>query len=260
MTSKLTVAEIEVRLAGAPAEDFLAACRLDPRVGVRRAYERWVKHHEARVAEEARMTGLLAVEQKLWQQGFLLIAGIDEAGRGPLAGPVLAGACILPAQFDLPGLNDSKKLTPERRELLYELILTQALAFAVGSADVNEIDELNILGATKLAMQRAVAGLKVRPHHLLIDAVQLPAVDIPQTSLIGGDSLSASIAAASILAKVTRDRLMCSYALEYPGYGFEQHKGYPTPEHLAALRRLGPCPLHRRSFAPVRQEALATEG
>ena len=260
ITSNLTVREVEARLAGDPDQDFLAACRLDPRAGVRRAYERRMRRSAAQDAETARMESLLAYERKLWRQGFLLVAGVDEAGRGPLAGPVLAGACVLPSTFDLPGLNDSKQIPPQQREQLYARIVEQALAWAVGSADVTEIDELNILEATKLAMQRALAGLQVRPHHVLTDAVKLPALDIPQTPLINGDSLSASIAAASILAKVSRDRLMHVYASTYPGYGFEQHKGYPTPEHMAALKRLGPCPLHRLSFAPVRTAVAAGRG
>ncbi|KLU61074.1 ribonuclease HII [Peptococcaceae bacterium CEB3] len=205
----------------------------------------------AQEAEEARIKGLLQVEEGLWQQGFLLVAGLDEAGRGPLAGPVFAAACILPARFRLPGLNDSKLLSVKKREALFPLIQAQALAWAVAEASVEEIDSLNILQATKLAMVRAVDALRVKPHYLLIDALELP-LALPQRGLIGGDRLSASIAAASILAKVERDKLMERLDALYPGYGFARHKGYGTREHLQALQELGPCPAHRRSFAPVR--------
>ena len=206
---------------------------------------------QAQETESERLGKLLEKERELWQQGFLLIAGLDEAGRGPLAGPVMAAACILPARFDLPGLNDSKLLKPAEREALFVQIQEEALDFAVASASVEEIDRLNILEATKLAMLRSINRLKYRPHFLLIDALKL-AVDIPQLGIVGGDRLSASIAAASILAKVSRDRLMLAMHEEYPEYGFDRHKGYPTREHLQILQRLGPCPIHRSSFTPVK--------
>ncbi|MHB1651046.1 MAG: ribonuclease HII [Desulfitobacteriaceae bacterium] len=233
-----------------PSLEILEACHKDQRAGVRRLTERYLAELEDQKAEEERIQGLLQEERKLWQEGFLLIAGIDEAGRGPLAGPVFASACILPARFNLPGLNDSKLLSKLKREELFTLIQAQAVDYAIGSADVEEIDSLNILQATKLAMHRAVGSLKVRPHFLLIDALQL-SLPVPQLSFVGGDRLSASIAAASIMAKVTRDRYMQEINVQYPEYGFNRHKGYGTSEHMQVLQRLGPCPVHRRSFAPV---------
>lgn len=192
-------------------------------------------------------------EERLWGRGYRYVAGIDEAGRGPLAGPVVAAAVILPAGADLPGVNDSKQLTAARREQLYRLISKKAVALGVGVADVYYIEKHNILAATKHAMCLAVADLAVRPDYLILDAVRLEALELPQTAIVKGDTLSASIAAASIVAKVRRDRIMQAWEKVYPGYGFAQHKGYGTPAHLAALQRLGPCPLHRTSFRPIRE-------
>lgn len=250
-----SVAEMTIRalvhlLEEERSPELLAACLRDKRSGVRGVAQRRLMHLEAQRSEEERIHELLREEESLWQQGFLLVAGIDEAGRGPLAGPVFAAACVLPARFELPGLNDSKLLSAKKRETLFPLIQAQALDYAVAEASVAEIDCLNILQATKLAMVRAVRALKIQPHFLLIDALEL-SLPIPQSALVGGDRLSASIASASILAKVTRDRLMSELDALYPGYGFIQHKGYGTPEHLLALQRKGPCPVHRRSFAPV---------
>ncbi|MDI3521963.1 MAG: ribonuclease [Bacillota bacterium] len=192
-------------------------------------------------------------EERLWGRGYRYVAGIDEAGRGPLAGPVVAAAVILPAGADLPGVNDSKQLTAARREQLYRLISKKAVALGVGVADVYYIEKHNILAATKHAMCLAVANLAVRPDYLILDAVRLEALELPQTAIVKGDTLSASIAAASIVAKVRRDHIMQAWEKVYPGYGFAQHKGYGTPAHLAALQRLGPCPLHRTSFRPIRE-------
>ncbi len=253
--SQMNVREVEQALYNDPSPQMLSACQNDPRQGVQRLAVRLVKDQQAQVLEQARIQLLLVEEKKLWNKGFLLLAGIDEAGRGPLAGPVVAAACILPAVFDLPGLNDSKMLTESKREKLYTQIQDQAIDYALGSAEPAEIDALNILQATKLAMKRAIEGLTVRPHYLMIDAVELPTVNLPQLPLVGGDRLSATIAAASILAKVTRDRLMVELDILYPEYTFSKNKGYGTSEHMKVLRRLGPCPLHRRSFAPVKQGA-----
>lgn len=255
--SHLNVREVEEALFKDPTPRMLCACQKDPRQGVRQLAVRLLKFQEAQAVENARIQQMLVEEKKLWQQGFLLLAGIDEAGRGPLAGPVVAAACILPARFDLPGLNDSKMLTESKREKLYAQIHVQAIDYALGSAEPAEIDALNILQATKLAMKRAVEGLKVRPHYLMIDALTLPTVKLPQLPLIGGDLISATIAAASILAKVTRDRLMVELDTIYPEYTFSKNKGYGTSEHMKALRRLGPCPLHRRSFAPMNRGTSA---
>lgn len=187
-------------------------------------------------------------ERSLLSQGISYIAGVDEVGRGPLAGPVAAGAVILPPGLYLPGLADSKKLSPRQREILAEEIKEKSLAWAIGWASVVEIDCLNIAVAARLAMQRAVAALKLTPQHILVDAFYLPGIKIRQTPLVGGDTLSASIAAAAIIAKVARDKLMENYDKAFPGYGFSRHKGYPTPEHRAALALRGPSPIHRRSF------------
>ena len=253
LLSQMNVREVEEALFKDPSPRMLGACQKDPRQGVRQLAVRLLKFQQAQVVEEARIQQMLVEETKLWQQGFLLLAGIDEAGRGPLAGPVVAAACILPVRFVLPGLNDSKLLTESKREKLYAQIQAQAIDYALGSAEPAEIDALNILQATKLAMKRAIEGLKVRPHYLMIDALTLPAIKMPQLPLIGGDRISASIAAASILAKVTRDRLMVELDTLYPEYTFSKNKGYGTNEHMQVLQRLGPCPLHRRSFAPVKR-------
>ncbi|KRE98646.1 ribonuclease HII [Frateuria sp. Soil773] len=185
--------------------------------------------------------------------GDLLVAGVDEAGRGPLAGPLAVAAVILDPDRPIEGLDDSKKLTEARREALYAQIVGRALAWSVVLVEVDEIDRINIFQATMAGMGRALAGLPVAARHALIDGNQLPK-NLPCTAraIVGGDALEPAISAASILAKVTRDRLMHALDGQHPGYGFARHKGYSTPAHLAALERLGPCPQHRRSFAPVR--------
>lgn len=195
-----------------------------------------------------------AEELRLWSQGYRLIAGVDEVGRGPLAGPVFAGAVVLDPNASLPFyplLRDSKALTPAQRSRLSLDIRAGAVAAATGSATAGEIDALGIVVATKKAMARAIAALPVKPDHLLIDALPLPEAGLPFRAIIKGDALCRSISAASIIAKVERDELMERLDTLYPGYGFAQHKGYPTPEHLALLAKLGPSPIHRRSFAPV---------
>ncbi len=197
----------------------------------------------------------------MWDLGLRRVAGLDEAGRGPWAGPVTAAAVVLPAGDDclraLVGVDDSKRLTPRRREALAPVIKSVAVAWGVGMAESGEIDRLGIVPATRLAMERALGALGLAPQALLIDAVRLPGVTFPQRSLIHGDALSLSIAAASILAKVARDRLMVEMDGQYPGYGFARHKGYGTRVHAEALARLGPCPIHRRSFAPVARRLSA---
>ncbi|RJP23987.1 MAG: ribonuclease HII [Deltaproteobacteria bacterium] len=184
-------------------------------------------------------------------KGYLAPAGVDEAGRGPLAGPVVAAAVILPPGYAHPGIQDSKKLSPAKREKLYPLIRRDAVAFAVARATHEEIDAVNILRASLLAMRRAVEALAVPADFLLIDGVHRVPCGVPQETLVGGDDRCLSIAAASILAKVARDRMMEEYERLYPGYGFSAHKGYPTPGHFAAIRRLGPSPIHRMTFRGV---------
>ena len=191
---------------------------------------------------------LWEIERELHAKGVGLICGVDEAGRGPLAGPVCAAAVILPPETELPGLNDSKKLSEKKREALFPEIQRLALAWSVAFASVEEIEERNILGATMLAMNRTIAGLSLRPELALIDGNRNKEIEVPSRCVVHGDARCASIAAASILAKVSRDRLMVELAREYPQYGFEQHKGYGTKAHYAALREFGPCPAHRPSF------------
>ena len=202
---------------------------------------------------KTRPGSLLRFERQLWRQGVQLIAGVDEAGIGPLAGPVVAAAVILPRGYRLRGLNDSKKIGSEKkREDLATCIRRDAIAWALGRAEVREIDLYNIYHAGLLAMRRAVDALPFPPDHLLVDARRIPACAIPQQGIIHGDALSASIAAASIIAKTNRDAQMRELDSLYPGYGFASHKGYPTAEHLRILKQRGVLPVHRRTFAPVR--------
>lgn len=185
-----------------------------------------------------------------------LIAGVDEAGRGPLAGPVVAAAVILPEFYDIDGLNDSKKLSEKRREELYDQIIAQAVCFGIREASVEEIDQLNILQASMLAMKRAIESLSIQPAMALIDGNKSPSVSMPTKTIVGGDGLEPAISAASILAKVTRDRLMQEMDSKYPDYDFAKHKGYPTKAHREILLALGPCEIHRRSYQPVQQAEL----
>lgn len=180
--------------------------------------------------------------------GYRHVCGIDEAGRGPLSGPVVAAACVLEPGTEIPGLNDSKKLTPKKRDLLYDLVIERATDFAVGFATPEEVDSINILNATMLAMRRAIAALKEPADYALVDGNCIRDYPIPARAIIKGDSLSMSVAAASILAKVTRDRLCLEDDRQYPMYGFAKHKGYGTAEHIAALRTYGSCPIHRKTF------------
>jgi ribonuclease HII len=195
-------------------------------------------------------------EQEARRCGYRRIAGIDEAGRGPLAGPVVAAAVILPVHARLAGVDDSKQLSEAERERLYPAILEKAVGVGIGVADPGEIDTLNILEATRLAMRRAIENVAPPPDYVLSDAVTLPAIRIPLRAIIKGDALSLSIAAASIIAKVTRDHLMAAYHEMFPQYNFLSHKGYGTAEHLRMLARFGPCSIHRRTFAPVRNAVL----
>jgi ribonuclease HII len=229
------------------------ALRNDVRAGARAVYDAILKRRFENRAEGQRLRHLLRYECALWEKGVTRIAGVDEAGMAPLAGPVVAAAVILPRAFRPRGIDDSKQVDAAMRERLCVEIKAEALCWSVGLAAVDEIDAINIYRAGLLAMRRAVEGLSLRPEHVLIDARRLPEVPIPQDGIVHGDALSLTIAAASIIAKTTRDALMCEYDAKHPGYGFARHKGYPTAEHFAAIERLGPCELHRRSFAPIRQ-------
>lgn len=192
----------------------------------------------------------LKFERLLWQQGLTHVAGVDEAGRGPLAGPVVAAAVIFPKEFFLAGVDDSKKLSHDQREQLYPQIIANCRSYGVGIVSVAEIDQINIYQAAMLAMRQALDQLSPAAQHVLVDGRRNPKIDLPQTSIIKGDALSFTIGAASIIAKVTRDRLMLDYHHAFPQYGFDKHKGYATRSHLAALQQHGPCEIHRRSFRP----------
>lgn len=204
---------------------------------------------ETRLEKQIRLLREMSVhERALHDAGRSFIAGVDEVGRGPLAGPVVAAAVILPKDFSLLGVNDSKKLSEKRREIIFEEIKEACISWAVGWQNHERVDEINILEATKEAMEEAIGKLSVRPDHLLIDAMQLRDMGMPQTSIAHGDARSVSIAAASIMAKVTRDRYMIEMAAKYPGYAFESNKGYGTKAHYEGLAALGPCPIHRKTF------------
>ena len=201
--------------------------------------------------ERKRIRKMLRYERNLWNEGKKYVAGLDEAGRGPLAGPVVAAAVVFYENPQISMINDSKKLTEEIREYLFDLILNETLC-GIGAAEVGEIDRINIYQASFLAMDRALENLNTQPEHLLVDGRAFPRNNIPFTTIVKGDSLSYSVAAASILAKVTRDRMMREYDQEFPQYGFANHKGYATREHLDAIEEFGYCPIHRRSFHPKR--------
>lgn len=251
----MTVEEINRYLnEAAPSVEDLERLSADSRTGAKRLVQQFTNRQEKDRLERERLAVMYSYERAARENGFTLIAGVDEAGRGPLAGPVVAGAVILPEHYFLPGLNDSKKLTPRKREELYRVITRDALAWSVGIGEVHEIDSYNILAASKLAMGRALAALPVEPDFVLLDALELDGLTAPQLGVIGGDRLSASIAAASIVAKVTRDRWMCEMDKLFPGYGFAEHKGYPTPEHREAIARLGASGMHRKSFLLLRPE------
>ncbi len=207
-------------------------------------------------------TDRLEFERDLWSRGFTLVAGVDEAGRGPLAGPVVAAAVILPSTWANSGLdarlvdlNDSKQLTETQRENFFQILTTHPdLLYSIAIVDAATIDRINILQATHCAMNEALAQLQPQPQQVLVDGRPVKSMTLPQTALVKGDSRSYSIAAASVLAKVTRDRMMLEYEAKFPGYGFAVHKGYGVPQHLAAIEKLGPCPIHRMSFAPLKSK------
>jgi ribonuclease HII len=236
-------------------ERLAAELACDPRSGARGLLARIDARRAAEAKECARLAGLLALRDELARSGVEGIAGIDEVGVGPLAGPVVAAAVVLPPVVELVGLDDSKRVPPARRMILAKAIRETALGVAIGEVSVEEIDQIGIYRAGLEAMRRAVTSLmRVHPvGHLLVDARTVPGLDVPQTAIVKGDQKDASIAAASIVAKVHRDAVMERLAQRYPAYGFERHMGYGTADHLAALERLGPCPIHRRSFAPVAQ-------
>jgi len=248
------LSELFVRRQRRVPKGLLEALDVDKRQGAQQLARRIRSRYRDNRSEGQRLHFLLRFEIELWSQGYGMIAGVDEAGMAPLAGPVVAGAVILPQNYKLRGLNDSKKiLDPEKRDELALQIKQDAVCWSVGVAEVEEIDKINIYHAGLLAMQRAVQGLSAQPDFILVDARKIPNTQTPQRGIIRGDALSASIAAASIIAKTTRDAHMLEMDQLYSGYGLASHKGYPTPEHCRVLRDLGALPIHRRSFARVRQ-------
>lgn len=248
-----TIKEIKEQLANIQRLDdpLLAELEKDDRSGVIQAIAKRKREIQKRINEDERLEGMLAYEKECYARGMELIAGVDEVGRGPLAGPVVAAAVILPKACKIPGLNDSKKIPKSKHKEIYEAVLQNAIAIGIGIKDNHVIDQVNIYEATKLAMMEAIGQLEPQPQHLLIDAMKLD-LPIPQTSIIKGDANSLSIAAASIVAKVTRDQMMEEFDREYPGYDFAQNAGYGTAKHLAGLDKLGVTPIHRRSFEPVK--------
>ena len=248
-----TIKEIKERLATIDDLDhpLFEELILDGRAGVQAAISKRKRELQKQVDEDLRLEKMLAYEKELYAQGIDLIAGVDEVGRGPLAGPVVAAAVILSKACKILGLNDSKKIPKSKHKEIYEAVLQNAIAIGIGIKDNQVIDQVNIYEATKLAMMEAIGQLEPQPQHLLIDAMKLD-LPIPQTSIIKGDANSLSIAAASIVAKVTRDQMMEEFDCEYPGYDFTQNAGYGTANHLAGLDKLGVTPIHRRSFEPVK--------
>ena len=248
-----TIKGIKERLASIQRLDdpLLTELEQDSRSGVIQAIAKRKREIQKRLDEDERLEGMLAYEKECYARGMELIAGVDEVGRGPLAGPVVAAAVILPKACKIPGLNDSKKIPKSKHKEIYEAVLQNAIAIGIGIKDNHVIDQVNIYEATKLAMMEAIGQLEPQPQHLLIDAMKLD-LPIPQTSIIKGDANSLSIAAASIVAKVTRDQMMEEFDREYPGYDFAQNAGYGTAKHLAGLDQLGVTPIHRRSFEPIK--------
>lgn len=251
-----SIAEVRKKLEDADSlsQEERLLLNSDPRKGVQHLLEMWDRRQLRKQALVSQFHTMNHFESDLHRQGISRIAGIDEAGRGPLAGPVVAACVILDPDVILPGINDSKQLTAAKRDQLFDQIIAHALAYGIGQVSARDIDRINIYEAARLAMTRAVKQMDLKPDYLLIDAMKL-SVPVPQISLIKGDARSNSIAAASILAKVTRDRLMNRLSKHYPEYGFAGNKGYGTQQHLTALRTYGACPEHRFSFAPV--EAIA---
>ena len=248
-----TIKGIKERLASIQRLDdpLLTELEQDSRSGVIQAIAKRKREIQKRLDEDERLEGMLAYEKECYARGMELIAGVDEVGRGPLAGPVVAAAVILPKGCKIPGLNDSKKIPKSKHKEIYEAVLQNAIAIGIGIKDNQVIDQVNIYEATKLAMMEAIGQLDPQPQHLLIDAMKLD-LPISQTSIIKGDANSLSIAAASIVAKVTRDQMMEEFDRKYPGYDFAQNAGYGTAKHLAGLDKLGVTPIHRRSFEPVK--------
>lgn len=252
---RLSIQEVKTILQTIENQDdpFLAQFKNDSRKGVQQLLAKWQKNREQELADWDHYQYMMKYENKARVQGYNMIAGIDEVGRGPLAGPVVSAAVILPANCYIRGLNDSKKLNENKREELYDHIKTQAISIGIGVVDANDIDQINIYEATKKSMQLAILNLNVEPDFLLIDAVKLNSI-YPEESIVKGDANSVSIAAASIIAKVTRDRMMKKFHQLYPEYHFDKNMGYGTQIHLDAINKYGPCEIHRKTFAPIKKD------
>ncbi len=247
-----TIANIKLQLKNtSPNDEQLLIWQQDKRVGVQNALKAWQKKQVMLREKREHFLSRFDIERQYWMQGYDLIAGVDEVGRGPLAGPVVAAAVILPHDFDVLDVIDSKQLSAKKRDELYDKIIEKAISIGVGRVEASIIDEINIYEAARVAMTEAVNQLAPIPEALLIDAMRLD-LDLPQEFLIKGDARSNSIGAASIIAKVTRDRLMAFYGLKYPGYGFEKNAGYGTKEHLEGIKKIGITPIHRKTFAPIK--------
>jgi ribonuclease HII len=254
--TQLSLKEIQEKYADpntAVSPQVLRKLQRDPRTGAQKLYKSLLKRFEDQKQERNRLDAMLHFERLLWKAGVTHIAGVDEVGMGPLAGPVVAAAVVFPPGTEIEGIDDSKALDEETRVLLDREIRQKASGIALGIVEVEEIDRLNIYHAGLRAMQLALQKLPIVPQHVLVDSRTIPGVTQPQNSFDKGDGLNFSIASASIVAKVYRDRLMLELDRQYPGYGFASHKGYATPEHQKAIRELGPCPIHRRSFDYIRE-------
>ncbi|MBN2310451.1 MAG: ribonuclease HII [Candidatus Hydrogenedentes bacterium] len=254
-TVRRTLRELRETVSAGPPYDaaVMAALAQDERAGARRLHAACLRRIERARAQDARMAAMMRFEEEARQNGFRRIAGVDEAGRGPLAGPIVAAAVVL--AHPIPGLNDSKQLTAEQRESLFACLHQDGHAVAKAIISAEQIDQWGIQSANYGAMARAVALLEPAPDFLLVDGFTIPGCIVPHRRIVKGDRRSQSIAAASVIAKVIRDRIMIQLDRQYPGYGFAQHKGYGTQEHIDAIRRLGPCPAHRKSFAPIAETA-----
>jgi ribonuclease HII len=258
-SASLSITEAASYLNSSPTkiEDFLIALESDSRAGIRALALKARKKRQSDRTERSRLQRMLKHERRHWKKGMVHVAGVDEVGRGPLAGPVVAAAVILPKNTVLPGLDDSKVTKPKQREILYDRIREVAVAIALGSVKAEEIDRINIYQATLQAMRTAISGLEIAPDRVLVDGNRVPGSGFVELAIVSGDAASLSIAAASVIAKVTRDREMAAWERVFPGYGFDSHKGYASQKHINALQERGPCPIHRRSFCTV-EDALSS--
>lgn len=251
MSESISEIKQQLKFINDPTDQRLAEWSQDTRKGVQTAVSSWHKRQKQYALKQVAFQKRFDIEKQYWAKGLVNVAGIDEVGRGPLAGPVVSAAVILPHDFNQVDVIDSKQLSADKRDRLYDVIMSEALAIGIGQVDAETIDAINIYQAARLAMTQAVQQLSIPVDGLLIDAMQLD-LDLPQESLIKGDARSNSIGAASIIAKVTRDRLMAEYGKRYPAYGFQHNAGYGTKEHLVAIEEYGITPLHRKTFAPIK--------